>query len=164
MAIRANDLGERLASSQAPGQAILLDPGAITLQPVRPVVLDQPLRSGRRNGVEGGTHRLADEFQAVEAAHRRQDMGRVGALLAAGLDQAALVQVLQHDLKQILIAPSGKQTGPELAQHGEVEARIVKLQAEGILQVNPAAHRLGRLPIGQVLEELKDGDQGQAPG
>ena len=54
VAIRANDLGERLAGGQAPGQAVLLDPGAITLQPVRPVVLDQPLRSGSRDGVEGG--------------------------------------------------------------------------------------------------------------
>jgi hypothetical protein len=34
--------------------------------------------------------------------------------------------------------------------------------AEGVLQVDPAAYRLGRLPIRQVLEELKDGDQRQA--
>src|SRR4051812_28878772 len=163
VAIRADDFGERLTGGQAPGQAVLLDPGAITLQPVRPVVLDQPLRSGNRDGVEGGAHRLTDEFQTVEAADRGQDMSGVGALLATRLDQAALAQVLQHDLEQVLIASSGKQTGSELAQHGEVEARIAKLQAEGILQVDPTAHRLGRLPIGQVLEELKDGDQGQAP-
>jgi hypothetical protein len=30
-------------------------------------VLDQPLRSGSRDGVEGGTHRLTYEFQTVEA-------------------------------------------------------------------------------------------------
>jgi hypothetical protein len=83
--IRADDLGERLAGGQAPGQAVLLDPGAITLQTVRPVVLDQPLRSGGRDGVEGGTHRLADEFQTVEAADRGQDMGGVGALPATRL-------------------------------------------------------------------------------
>jgi hypothetical protein len=33
--IHANDLGERLAGGQAPGQAVLLDPDTITLQPVR---------------------------------------------------------------------------------------------------------------------------------
>src|SRR5689334_16951772 len=78
-------------------------------------------------------------------------------LLAASFDQAALMQALQHDLEQILITPSGKQAGPELTQYREVEARIAKLQAEGVLQVDPAAHRLGRLPVGQVLEEVKDG-------
>jgi hypothetical protein len=79
--------------------------------------------------------------------------------LPRALCQAALVQVLQHDLEQVLIASSGKQAGPELAQHGEVETRIGRFQAEGILQVDPAAYRLGCLPVGQVLEELKDGDQ-----
>jgi hypothetical protein len=83
--------------------------------------------------------------------------------LPRALCQAALVQVLQHDLDQVLIAPSAKQAGSELAQHGEVEAWIAKLQAEGVFQVDPAAHRLDRLPVGQVLEELKDGDHGQAP-
>ena len=146
MAIGADRLAQNLAGGLAFGQTVLLDPGAITLQPVRPVVLNQPLRSGRRNGVERGAHRLADEFQAVEAAHRRQDMGGVGALLATCPDQAALVQVLQHDLKQILIASPGEQAGPEFAQHGEVEARIAKLQTQGVLQVDPAAYRLGRLP------------------
>jgi hypothetical protein len=95
--------------------------------------------------------------------NRRQNVGGVGALLAARLDQAAFAQALQHDLEQTLIASPGEQAGPELAQHGEVEARILKVQAEGVLQVDPAAHRLGRLPVGQVLEELKDGDQSQPP-
>jgi hypothetical protein len=34
--------------------------------------------------------------------------------------------------------------------------------AEGVLQVDLCAYRLGRLPLRQVLEELKDGDQRQA--
>ena len=91
-------------------------------------------------------------------------MSGVGALLAARLDQAALAQVLQHDLEQVLIVFSGKQARSELTENGKVKARILKLQAQGVLQVDPTAHRLGRLPVGQVLEELKHGDQSQAPG
>jgi hypothetical protein len=44
MAIGANRLAQSLAGSLAFGQTVLLDPGAIALRPVRPVVLDQPPR------------------------------------------------------------------------------------------------------------------------
>ena len=67
-------------------------------------------------------------------------------MLAARLDQAALAQVLQHDLEQVLIVFSGKQARSELTENGKVKARILKVQAQGVLQVDPTAHRLGRLP------------------
>src|SRR4051794_9609594 len=73
-----------------------------------------------------GPHRLADQFQVVEAADRGQNMGGVGALLAARLDQAALAQVLQHNLEQVLIVFSGKQARSELTENGKVKARILK--------------------------------------
>jgi hypothetical protein len=43
------------------------------------------------------------------------------------------------------------------------EAGIVQLQAQEVLPVDARPHRLGRLPVGQVLAELEQGDQGQAP-
>src|SRR5512132_540740 len=135
MAIGADRLAQNLAGGLAFGQTVLLDPGAITLQPVWPVVLDQPLRSGSRDGVKRSPQRLADQFQVVEGADCRQNVGGVGALLAARLDQAALAQALQHDLEQALILSPGNQAGSEFTQNGEVEARILKLQAQGVLQV-----------------------------
>jgi len=44
-----------------------------------------------------------------------------------------------------------------------VEARVGQLQAEQVLPVDAGAHRLGRLAVGQVLAELEQGDQRQAP-
>ncbi len=44
-----------------------------------------------------------------------------------------------------------------------VEARIAELKAEGILPIQPAAHRIRRLPIRQPLHELQHRDHGQAP-
>src|SRR4051812_33688366 len=121
MAIGANRLAQSLAGGLAFGQTVRLDPGAIALRPVRSVVLDQPLRSGSRDGVKCGPHRLADQFQVVEGADCRQNVSGVGALLAACLDQAALAQVLQHDLEQVLIVFSGKQARSELTENGEVK-------------------------------------------
>jgi hypothetical protein len=41
---------------------------------------------------------------------------------------------------------------------------IVELEAEQVLPVDPRPHRLRRLPVGQVLAELQQGDQRQPPG
>ena len=96
MAIGANRLAQSLAGSLAFGQTVLLDPGAIALRPVRPVLPGQPLGRRSGHGVERGPQRLANQFQVVEAADCRQNVSGVGALLAARLDQAALAQVLQE--------------------------------------------------------------------
>ena len=57
----------------------------------------------------------------------------------------------------------GHQPRPELGQHAEVEAGVGQLEPERILPVDPGAHRVGRLPVAEVLEELEDRDQGQPP-
>jgi hypothetical protein len=44
-----------------------------------------------------------------------------------------------------------------------VEARISEFQAEGILPIPPATHRIRRLPIRQPLHKLQHSNQGQAP-
>ena len=61
-------------------------------------------------------------------------------------------------------APPAMQAGAELAEHGEVEAGVGQLQAEGVLPVDAAADGVGGLAIGEPLGELQDGDQGQPPG
>jgi hypothetical protein len=49
----------------------------------------------------------------------------------------------------------------EFAQHRGVEACVVQLQAQGILPVDPRAHRVGGLVVGEVLGELQERDQRQ---
>ena len=45
-----------------------------------------------------------------------------------------------------------------------VEAGVGQLEPEQVLPVDAGAHRLRGLPVGQVLAELQEGDQRQAPG
>lgn len=42
-----------------------------------------------------------------------------------------------------------------------VEPRVVQLQGEGVLEVDPAPDRLGRLPVGEVEQELQHTDRGE---
>jgi hypothetical protein len=70
------------------------------------------------------------------------------------------------DELQPIAPPDRRQDGrqqprPELAQRREVEAGIVQLQAQRVLPVDPRVHRLDGLPVGQVLRELQQRDQGQ---
>ena len=44
-----------------------------------------------------------------------------------------------------------------------MEAGVGQLEPERVLPVDPRAHGVGGLPVAQVLEELEDRDQGQAP-
>ena len=44
-----------------------------------------------------------------------------------------------------------------------VEAGVGQLEPEQVLPVDPRPHRLGGLPVGQVLAELQEGDQRQPP-
>ncbi len=164
MAIRTNGLGQRLTRGQALGQAILLDPRAVALGPLRPTVPGQPRGGGLSQGVESRPQGLADTLQPVERTDRRQDVSGVGALLAPRLDQTALAQALEQDLEQALILIAGEQARSELAQNRNVEPRVGQLQAQRLRPVNAASHRLGRLTVGQVLEDLEQRDQRQPPG
>jgi len=56
-----------------------------------------------------------------------------------------------------------QQPPPELAQHRAIEPVVAEFQAQRVLPVDPAAHRLGRLAIRQPFAELQEGRQGQAP-
>ena len=90
-------------------------------------------------------------------------MGRVGALPAARLEQAPRLARLQQLVQQPLLGAAHEQAGAELAQHRVVEAGVGQLKAEQVFPVDPGPHRLGRLPVGEALAELQEGDQGQPP-
>ena len=81
-------------------QARILDPLAIALVPLKGRQPLQPGGGDRRQLVESGPQRLCHQFQPVEHPDRRQDMGRVGALLATGFEQAQGPTALQELLEQ----------------------------------------------------------------
>jgi hypothetical protein len=54
-----------------------------------------------------------------------------------------------------------QQAVPEVAEHAVVEAGIVKLKAECVLEIDPAPHRLGSVTVGQVKQELQHGHRRQ---
>lgn len=72
--------------------------------------------------------------------------------------RAATRDVVQHAQPGVRL----NQPVPELRKHGEVEARITQIQAEGVLEVDPGPDRFGGLPVGQALDELQHQDQRQA--
>src|SRR4051794_35818696 len=62
-----------------------------------------------------------------------------------------------------MLRPSGDQTGTELAQHAEVEARVRQFEPERVFPVNAAADGISGLPVTEVFQELKRRDQSQPP-
>jgi hypothetical protein len=78
-----------------------------------------------------------------------------------GLDQAPLSQVPQQCVEQEPFSLAFNQTRAKLAQDCVVEARIGQRQAECILPVDPSAHRVSGLPIGQALHVLQHGREGE---
>ena len=89
-------------------------------------------------------------------------MGGIGAHLPARAHQPAAGEPLQQRVQHHLFQAAAGDTGPELAQDRVVEARIRQAKAQRVLPVDPGAHRLGGLPVGQVLRHLEDRHQGQA--
>jgi hypothetical protein len=57
-----------IAGLLALGQSRLLDPRGIAVEPLGRRLLAEPCRCDRRQGIEAGAERLADQLQAVEVA------------------------------------------------------------------------------------------------
>lgn len=105
-------------------------------------------------------------MDTLDPVHRPgcgQDMGGVGALPSPGLQQVMGSRGLQDSIQQQSLGGPRHQARAELAQHRAVEASIGKRQAEKILPVDPTPDGIGRLAIRQLLRELQQGHQRQAP-
>jgi hypothetical protein len=87
----------------------------------------------------------------------------VGALLAAGPDQAAVLEPLEHLVKQQLFRPARHQAGAKLRQDTEVEPRVGQLEPERVFPINAGAHGVGGLTVAELFEKLQDRHQGQPP-
>ena len=95
--------------------------------------------------------------------HRGQHVRAVGALLAAGLDEAARLEALQHGVQEQVLGPARDETGAELAEHAEVETGVGQLEPERVFPVDAGAHGIGGLPITEVLQKLEDRYKSQSP-
>jgi hypothetical protein len=122
--------------------------------------------SDLRQYAERMPHALAHTFPPREGPHRGEHRGRVGALRAARAalpEPAASAHLLSHEVEQALLGSASDQTGANLGEHGVVAARVAQVQAARVLPIQPTAHRICRLPVRPVLQDLQHRDQGQAP-
>jgi hypothetical protein len=148
-------------------------PGRVLAQADRPAVAAAPVVAGqafqRVDGGAGeflqcGADRLGDQLQAGQVPHRGQDVGGVGALGGPLADQAGLLQAGQGQVKEPVRPSFLQQPVAEVAQHAVVEAGIVELEAERVLEVDPAPHRLGGIAVRQAEQELQHAHRGQLGG
>jgi len=58
----------------------------------------------------------------------------------------------------------GHEALAKIVQQGEVEARGMHIEAEGIFPIHAAPDRIGRLAVREPFHILHHDDQGQAPG
>lgn len=163
MAVLAYGPGALLPAGCVLRQAVIHGAVPVTLGPVRLGMRPQPIRRRDGQAFQRVAHRLSGALQAVQGTHRGQHMRGVGPLAPTSRQQVPLPGKRQHRVEQPLLRPALDQAGSELAQHGAVKARIGQRQCQGILPVDPAADRLGRLTVGQALGELEQGHEGQAP-
>ena len=91
-------------------------------------------------------------------------MSRVGALPAPRSDQFEFAASFQEGVEELLFGLALDQAGAELAEHGVIEAGIGQLQPQGVLPVDAAADGVGGLAIGEPLDVLEDGGQGEPCG
>jgi hypothetical protein len=54
----------------------------------------------------------------------------------------------------------GEQALAKIVQPGEVEARVMPIEAEGIVPIHPAPDGIGRLAVGEPFDLLHHDDQG----
>ena len=164
VAVLADGPGALFSTGGVLRQAIVKGAVPVAFRPVRLGMRPQPV--GRRDGqaFQRVTHRLGNALQPVQGAHRGQNMRGIGPLPPTSGQQVPFTGKRQHRVEQHLLRPTLDQMGSELAQHGAVEARVGQRQRQGILPVDPAADRLGRLTVGQPLGELEQGHQGKPPG
>ena len=121
----------------------------------------QPGRVRRRQGFQRRPHAFPGQLQPGQRRHRGDHVGGIGPLLAARLDQALGHQPCQQRIQHHLLQPGPGHPAPELGQHRVVKARVIDWQAEQVLPVDPGPHRLGRLPVGEVLRPLQHRHQRQ---
>ncbi|GAA1329307.1 hypothetical protein GCM10009647_067980 [Streptomyces sanglieri] len=144
-----------VAGGEDPG----LGPGGVLAQTdltavaAPPVLVDQAgqqVRSGAGHFFQHGTDGLGDQFQPGQVAHRGQDVGGVGALRGALAHESGLLQARECQIEKTVGAVVLGQALAEVGQHAVVEAGIVQLHGQGVLEIDAAADRFRCLTIRQA--------------
>ena len=112
--VRTDVQGERFALLPALGETVVLDATAVALEPDGLRDRAQPIRRDRGQVIEGGAECLGHPLEKGQIAHGSQHVCAVGALLAAGLDEAARLEALQHGVQQQGLGPARDEAGAEL--------------------------------------------------
>ena len=79
-------------------------------------------------------------------------------------DQSEFPASVQEGVQELLFGLAVDQAGAEFAEHGVIEAGVGQFQAEGVLPVDAAADGIGGLAIGEALDVLEHGGQGEPGG
>ena len=87
----------------------------------------------------------------------------VGALAAPGLDQPLFSQAPREGVEQQSFSTAVNQARAELAQDSMIEAGIGQRQTQRAFPVDPPAHGIGGLTVGQTLDVLQHRRQGEPP-
>ena len=91
-------------------------------------------------------------------------MRRVGALPVPFADQAEFPASFQEGVEELLFGLAVDQAGAELAEYGVIEAGIGQFQTQGVLPVDATTDGIGGLAVGEALDVLEDGGQGEPSG
>ncbi len=84
----------------------------------------QPVRHDEGQTVECVAHGRADTLQAIERAHRGQNMGRIAALAAASAQQSVVTELHEQGVEEHFLGAASHQSGTELAEHRGIEAGV----------------------------------------
>ncbi len=159
MTIRADTDGQRPTFGRGARLALGQTAGLIALRPVPLGVCREPGRSGDGQRAEGVAHRLDHAGETIEAADRCQHVRRVSPLPSSRTNEVAGAGDLDDGVEEQVLGPARDEARPELAEDGGVEASVDERQGEHVLPVDPTAHGIGRLPVGEAFGELKQGNE-----
>lgn len=138
-----------------PGQPVIAGRTPVPLRPLGSDQGRQPLLIRYGKCLQRGLQRLGDQFHPVQLPHYGQHMSGIGPHAPTPLHQARRHQVVDHHSQQPVRPVALSHPVPELAEHRVVETGIVQLKTQTIFPVQPAADRLGGLPVTQVLRVLQ---------
>ncbi len=161
-AVSPNGFRQRLALLCRGGEPRVFQPLTRAVKPVGGDLAPEPVMGDGRQVMQGMPHGLPDTGQPMQGPDGCQDMRRVGALPAPGLQQAALLQAREERITQYVLGMAREEPGAKLAQHGSIKAGVLSGQRSGILPINAAPDMLCRLAIREPLETWQDGDKGKA--
>jgi hypothetical protein len=80
-------------------------------------------------------------------------------LSPTGFDPAARFAGGQDRIQETRGSVMGEQALAEIVQQGEGKARVMQVEAEGIVPIHPAPHGIGRLAVGEPFDLLPHDDQ-----